>query len=212
MAEVRRFFSTPVIVDQVPDADELQTLRQAIEAERARDPGGMQVSNIGGWHSNTQMMEWGGEAARALARKAMAMADAVTTDVASPGQPRHRWHPEMWANISASGSANQYHFHPGSFWSAVAYVDDGYQGSEDPALGGELLLLDPRMPMIRMTAPDLRMTDGDGKLQPNEIAVRPGTGLLLLFPSWLQHAVRPFHGTGTRVSVAINLVAVPLTR
>jgi hypothetical protein len=28
-----------------------------------------------------------------------------------------------------------------------------------------------------------------------------------MFPSWLQHAVRPFHGSGTRISIAINLIA-----
>tara|TARA_Y100000991_G_C21690932_1_gene229347 strand:+ start:213 stop:317 length:105 start_codon:yes stop_codon:yes gene_type:complete len=29
-----------------------------------------------------------------------------------------------------------------------------------------------------------------------------------MFPSWLQHAVRPFYGEGTRISIAINLVPV----
>ena len=154
------------------------------------------------------MIEWGGEAARALAYKAMQMADAQTVDAKSPEDSRFDWVPEMWANVSGKGSANQYHTHPGSYWSAVAYLDDGYGGSGDPALGGELQLLDPRMPMIRMTAPDLRVLDSDGQAQQTEIAVRPKTGMIVLFPSWLQHAVRPFHGDGTRISIAINLVAV----
>ncbi|MEC8179781.1 MAG: TIGR02466 family protein, partial [Pseudomonadota bacterium] len=113
----------------------------------------------------------------------------------------------MWANVSGKGHANQYHAHPGSYWSAVAYVDDGYNGSEEATLGGELQLLDPRMPMIRMTAPDLFLTDGQGSGQPNEYLHRPSTGEIVLFPSWLQHAVRPFHGSGTRISIAINLIA-----
>lgn len=88
----------------------------------------------------------------------------------------------------------------------MAYLDDGYDGSDDPALGGELQLLDPRMPMIRMTAPDLRLAGEDGQPQHNEISIRPRTGMIVLFPSWLQHAVRPFHGEGTRISIAINLI------
>lgn len=153
------------------------------------------------------MLEWGGDAARALASQAMTMADALTVDVKSPDASRYGWGAEMWANVSGKGHANQYHFHPGSYWSAVAYLDAGYAGSDDPALGGELQLLDPRMPAIRMAAPDLRLKEADGQTQPNEIAVRPRTGLIVLFPSWLQHGVRPFHGEGTRISVAINLVA-----
>ena len=38
--------------------------------------------------------------------------------------------------------------------------------------------------------------------------LRPRTGVLVLFPSWLQHGVRPFSGDGERVTVALNLKAV----
>lgn len=209
MTDTRRLFSTPFMVDQLQSAEGLRELREAIETEHARDAQGMQISNIGGWHSNTAMLDWGGEAARALAHKAMTMADALTVDIQSPDERRYGWHPEMWANVSGRGHANQYHFHPGSFWSAVAYVDDGYEGSDDHALGGELQLLDPRMPMVRMTAPDLRLRDADGQVQHNELAIRPRSGLIVLFPSWLQHGVRAFNGQGTRISIAINLIAAP---
>jgi uncharacterized protein (TIGR02466 family) len=207
MAETRRLFSTPFVIDTLQSEAGIAALRQAIEAERARDGMGLSISNIGGWHSNTQMIDWGGEAARALAYKAMQLADAQTLDAKGPQSSRFGWVPEMWANISRQGHANQYHFHPGSFWSAVAYIDNGYNGDASAALGGELQLLDPRMPMIRMTAPDLRLIDADGEPQQTEIVIRPRTGMIVLFPSWLQHAVRPFHGGGTRISIAINLVA-----
>ena len=208
VAEGHHLFSTPFITDTLASAEGLRLLREAVEAEQARDSAGVQISNINGWHSNTKMIEWGGEAARALAFKAMELADSQTADVKSPEGSRFDWAPEMWANVSGKGSANQYHSHPGSFWSAVAYLDDGYANSDDPALGGELQLLDPRMPMIRMTAPDLRILGQDGQVQPNEISIRPKTGMIVLFPSWLQHAVRPFQGEGTRISIAINLVPV----
>jgi len=207
MSQARSLFATPFVVDRLQSAEGLRLLSEAIEAERLRDPAGMQISNVGGWHSNTRMLEWGGEAARALAYKAMTMADQFTVDARSPQQNRFEWVPEMWANVSGKGHANQYHAHPGSYWSTVAYVDDGYDGSKEATLGGELQLLDPRMPMIRMTAPDLFLTDGQGSGQPNEYLHRPSTGEIVLFPSWLQHAVRPFHGSGARISIAINLIA-----
>ncbi|MBY6129068.1 2OG-Fe(II) oxygenase family protein [Qipengyuania aquimaris] len=208
MATTRHLFSTPFVADMLQSAEGLSLLREAIETEKARDAAGVDISNIGGWHSNTQMLEWGGEPARALAHKAMTLADEQTIDNKSPQDSRFTWHPEMWANVSGKGAANQYHFHPGSFWSAVAYIDDGYEGDTDPDLGGELQLQDPRMPMIRMGAPDLRLKLPDGQPMHSEVSLRPKTGMIVMFPSWLQHAVRPFKGEGTRISIAINLVAV----
>lgn len=212
MTQKRHFFSTPFIIDRLASQQGIAMLREAIEGEMVRDEAGISISNIGGWHSNTAMLEWGGEAAKALVFKAMTMADAHSVDVkaeegATFADGRFGWIPELWANVSKKGNANQYHTHPGSFWSAVAYIDDGYEGDDDPTLGGELQLLDPRMPMIRMNAPDLRLLDTDGQTMPSEISIRPETGMIVLFPSWLQHAVRPFHGEGTRISIAINLIA-----
>ena len=213
MIETRHFFATPFLSDMLQSDAGIAALREAVEAERARDDAGVSISNIGGWHSNTQMLDWGGEAARALALKAMQMADSATIDSkAAPGtdfaEGQYGWHPEMWANVSGKGHATQYHFHPGSFWSAVAYLDDGYGQSDASDLGGELQLLDPRMPAVRMAAPDLRLRDGQGNAQPTELVLRPQTGMIVLFPSWLQHGVRPFHGPGERISIAINLVPV----
>lgn len=206
MSETRHLFTTPFVTDRLQSPEGIRILRETIMAERERDANGVRISNIGGWHSNTRMLEWGGEAAKALVYKAMTMADAVTVDAGSPDQSRYNWIPELWANVSEKGNANQYHMHPGSFWSVVAYIDDGYEGSSDPLLGGELQLMDPRMPMIRMTAPDLRLMDAGGNPQASEPVIRPSTGMIVMFPSWLQHAVRPFHGTGTRISIAINLI------
>ena len=39
--------------------------------------------------------------------------------------------------------------------------------------------------------------------------LRPKPGLLLLFPSWLSHAVRPYRGAGVRISIAINMTPTP---
>ena len=207
MANQRDLFPTPFVIDNLQSDAGLAMLREAIEAERTRDSKGLSISNFGGWHSNTQMLEWGGEAAKALIHKAMTMADEACVDIKSPDTSRFGWVPQMWANVSDKGDANQYHTHPGSFWSAVAYVDDGYERDTDPGLGGELQLLDPRMPMVRMAAPDLHLKDAAGRPVPSEISIRPQTGKIVMFPSWLQHAVRPFHGEGTRISIAINLTA-----
>jgi hypothetical protein len=60
----------------------------------------------------------------------------------------------MWANINRSGHGNEFHSHPGAFWSGVYYVDDGGIDA-DPSLGGELEFMDPRGPLPAMNAPHL---------------------------------------------------------
>jgi uncharacterized protein (TIGR02466 family) len=204
-------FDTPVIVDQMPDAGALNAeLKRLIGEERARSEG-LNISNVGGWHSNTEMLRWGSEPALRLVERIIAAADAFTVDIRAKDKPRYKWFPEMWANVSGPGSSNQYHTHAGAFWSAVYYVDDGYGGSSDATLGGELVLLDPRMPMIRMNTPDLRFRRPGQKHDDHEKYFRPASGLIVIFPAWLSHAVLPYRGTGTRISIAVNLSAVPLS-
>ena len=209
--QVFSLFDTPVIVDRLEDADVFNAnLRELILARREADKG-IEVSNLGGWHSARDMIEWGGEAARVLLKRIIAAADRFTVDIrAERGKPRYRWHPEMWANVSPPGASNQYHAHPGAFWSAIYYVDDGYAGSGDKALGGELVLMDPRMPAIRMNAPDLRFRRPGLSPDEEEKFMRPESGRIVLFPAWLSHAVRPYRGDGLRISIAVNLNAIAL--
>ena len=147
-AQAASLFDTPVIVDEMPDAARINAaLREIILRRMDSDPG-LSISNVGGWHSDTKLLEWGGEPAQMLCQRVMATADRFTTDLKATGSPRFRWLPEMWANVSGKGASNRHHSHPGAFWSAVYYVDDGYGGSTDTAMGGELVLYDPRMPMV----------------------------------------------------------------
>ena len=210
--DVDYLFETPLIVAQFTDTAPLNAaLLRAIEERFNADPQGVAISNRLGWHSDRQMLDWGGDPAGRLARAVVELANTHCGDIGGKGRRRFVWVPEMWANISGKGASNQLHTHPGSFWSAVYYVDDGYLGSTDQRLGGELELEDPRLPMVNMEAPDLRFRPSY-KAPPavHEIAIRPSTGRLLMFPSWLRHGVKPYFGTGRRVSIAINLTAVRL--
>jgi uncharacterized protein (TIGR02466 family) len=200
-------FDTMVVVDEVPGADVVNmALRTTILGQRARSPG-VAVSNIGGWQSTHDMAQWGGQAATMLLDHLTRLADAHSIDIRSPDAPRHRWVPEMWANVSPPQASNQAHTHPGAYWSAVYYVDDGGSGASE--VGGDLVLIDPRMPMTLMTMPNLRMRKPGGTAYEPQVALRPKNGRIIMFPGWLNHAVTPYRGARERISVAINLMAVP---
>jgi uncharacterized protein (TIGR02466 family) len=202
-------FATPVLAETWPGARKYNAdLHRAVMAREAQSKG-VKKSNLQGWQSEIDMLIWGGEASNRLAAHVVQRCEELTTDIAAQERRRFRWSPEMWANVSRRGASNMAHCHPGAFWSAVYYVDDGYGGSPDKALGGELMLIDPRFPMVRMRTPDLRYLAGPDDYDNQEVWMRPRTGLLIMFPSWLSHSVMPYLGGGARISIAINVVVRP---
>lgn len=201
-------FATPLIRLQYGVPELIAALGQAVRARRDASPG-IQRSNFGGWHSDTEMVKWGGAPARELALKTLETCARFTTDaaLAQGAQPRYEFGIEMWANISPAGASNQMHAHPGSLWSAVYYLDDGGDAAE-----GSLVLLDPRFPMNRAHAADLLFVGPGGAREESNVKIAPEPGLLLIFPSWLMHGVGPHAGPRDRISVAMNIMAAPARR
>ncbi len=197
-------FETPILHGQVQDAAALNAaLRETIVARRSADTAGIARSNIGGWHSATDMLGWGGDPARQVADLAIRMARRAShfegRDPASV-----EWTLKMWANVSPPGALNTSHAHPGVLWAAVYYVDMG-QAPGDRDAGGELYFEDPRFPVTMMRLPGFRMIGTDGQPQANERRLPTRAGDLVLFPSWLRHGVRAHGGSGERISIAMNL-------
>src|SRR5690606_19800063 len=111
-------FDTPVVVDELPNAAAVNsTLKPLILARRA-ETAGVAISNIGGWQSEHDVAEWGGEPVQYLLRHITALANAHCVDIVSPRAPRHRWASDIWVNVSPPQASNQMHTHPGAYWSA----------------------------------------------------------------------------------------------
>jgi uncharacterized protein (TIGR02466 family) len=195
-------FGTPIVVSELPDAPTLNKELGATILEREKTNTGTQHSNLGGWQSDWDMDRWGGAAAIKLLAIGRNTANQITTD--RQGKPvAIVWKANMWANVNRSGHGNEFHSHPGSFWSGVYYVDDGGIDG-DPSLGGELEFMDPRGPGPAMYAPQLAYGSAGLSVGANE-TVRPKAGRLVMFPAWLLHQVRPYKGKAQRISIAFNL-------
>jgi uncharacterized protein (TIGR02466 family) len=132
------------------------------------------------------------EAARSLATRLTAdrQGNAVEID----------WKINSWANVNRRGHGNEMHTHPGAFWSGSYYVADGGQG-----MGGEFEVHDPRGVAPAMYAPLLTFAGPGGPSLGAAEQIAPVAGMMVLFPSWLQHAVRPYRGDAVRISIAFNL-------
>lgn len=203
-AEFLSLFETPVLHAQVADHAALTArLRAVIDRQRSIDVAGINRSNVGGWHSKTDMLTWGGDSAQQLADLAIRLAKRLShfeeRDAASVD-----WSVRMWANASPPGALNMSHAHPGVLWAASYYIDIGHDGE---APGGEIYFEDPRFPATLMTFPGFRMIGGDGAPQPVERRLETRAGDIVLFPAWIRHGVRPNQGSRDRVSIAMNIYA-----
>ncbi len=201
--QVRNLFPTPIAIMPVPDAARINEALAAAILDREKVADSVKHSNWGGWQSATDFPDWCGAAGNEVLAIARQVATSLTCDRA--GQPvKTDWRMNAWANVNRAGQGNEFHTHPGAYWSATYYVRDGGAGA-DPALGGEFEIADPRGVGPAMLAPMLAIrTPGGQSIGASEI-VRPVAGTLVLFPSWLSHGVRPYEGDEVRISIALNL-------
>lgn len=199
---VLMLFPTPVVVAtlQNPEALNAELKRLILARERASES--VERSNRGGWQSSWDMHEWGGAPMQEVLTHALAIVNEATVDRAGK---RHKlaWRINSWANVNRHGHGNQFHTHPGALWSASYYVDDGGIGS-DPSLGGEFEIQDPRGAAPVMYAPHLTFPGPEGAALGESQRIPPRNGMIVVFPSWLSHGVRPYRGNRERISIAIN--------
>ncbi len=200
--QIRNAFATPVVLAAVEEQDMLNGQLLPLILERAAASSGVVRSNVGGWQSTDDFAEWSGAAGAQLIRAAVTLANSVTAlqGEAALARVAVDWTINAWANVNNDGHGNAAHHHPGCFWSCVYWVQTGAPGE-----GGEFEIQDPRGILPGFVAPNLRYALPGCLSAGGSDFITPVAGTLLLFPSWLVHAVRPFRGTQPRVSVAINL-------
>lgn len=198
-------FETPVAYCQINDGEEFLAELESSVRERKRIDPGLSRSNIGGWHSDTNMLQWGGEAANRLGRSAVKICQKMTQFKES-SVADHEWIVRMWANVTPKGGFNHLHAHPGNLWAAVLYLDMGLDEGTDSS-NGAFYVEDPRFPMTAMHNTAFRMIGIDGNPQEFELEFKLQRSSLLVFPAWLRHGVRLYSGDRERLSIAMNIDA-----
>lgn len=190
-------FPTPIGHFRVPNAAELNPVLEAIILERERREPGISKSNIGGWHSGTDLHEW----PEVLETDFVESLQSGLTRMIALGARSDRFDFQCrltaWANVNRGGSANALHNHSYSHWSGVYYVRTGDLAEDDYPRAGGLTFVDPRGGINTYRHPG-------NSLFGEPMTVMPSPGDLLIFPSWLFHLVRPFRSDSCRISIAFN--------
>jgi uncharacterized protein (TIGR02466 family) len=194
-ADLSVLFGTPIFVRKSflePAANE--GLEKAVRARAAAEEG-VRVSNVGGWQSQADFFDW----QEPEVTKLGAELDRAVKQFIFFGRQAAKDQKELklwkagWANINRAGDYNILHNHPGQDLAAIYYV----KAKVTNGTGGHLELRDPRPAAGFCNFPKLFSA---GPLQ-----LAPEPGMLVMFPSWVEHMVHPHHGAEDRISIAINI-------
>ena len=198
------------------------------------DTRGIQVSNAGGWHSKPNFFAIDDDAVTSLYEqvKRCVLCIEGRVDAVCGASSRlldlDRVNIEAWFNVSGDGNWNRLHTHCGSAWSAVYYVDKGVVNCKKGYSGRLVLKPTPHR------AEDEWQLKGEeeerfvpcdgagggsyrGEDKCDYYDLEPEDGALIVFPSWLHHAVLPYTFAPKvggeereRVSIAMNVNSLNL--
>ena len=114
-----------------------------------------------------------------------------------------RWSLQAWANVNRFGDYHDYHNHPHAYLSGTYYVRVPAQFEDletrNDVRPGRLTLYDPRA-CANMTA-----IKGDPYIEP-EYTVEPTSGMILLWPAFVNHFVHPNLSKQSRLSISFNVM------
>jgi uncharacterized protein (TIGR02466 family) len=191
--QVENIFPTPIFWHLVKDCDALNAELREVILEKERTTSSATKSNIGGWQSGPDFFRWQGSAVATLECYIRNALDVATVRVTAPRCLRAQFDLYGWGAVNRHGHYNTVHVHPMATWSGVYYVDPGDNPADAPPA-----CLEFAHPIAAST-----MTFFPGIL-PSARLVRPEAGMLILFPSYLLHSVRMYHGARARVCVPFN--------
>jgi uncharacterized protein (TIGR02466 family) len=192
-AQLEYIFPTPIFRYVLRDADALNAQLRGIILERERTTPSVSKSNQGGWQSRADFFQSDQPAIAALARLVTTAVNVATESIRVPPDRRLEFRLYGWAAVNRKGHYNTAHVHPHATWSGTYYVDAGDAVSD--AGSAMLEFLHP------VTAAAMSFFPG---ILPSARLVRPETGMVILFPSYLQHGVRMYVGERPRICVAFN--------
>jgi uncharacterized protein (TIGR02466 family) len=177
-------------------------LSRVVLAHEAADTsvrsGARTKSSQGGWQSAADFFKWREPEIIAL-RDILVPQLTRMMQLAVAGQPGKSVEVNFgmagWANVNRDGDFNVLHSHSNNHWSGAFYVN---MGEPDPEvkLNGAFEFYEPRGAATMGQIPGFNFG--------HTLPIVPQVGMLMLFPSFMPHAVHPFRGKGERICIAFN--------
>jgi len=187
------FFSTPIWTSKIDNYEKINNMMiNYIYELQKKDPKGVTKSNLKGWHSKNFDMK--DDEPKSFIEAIKKNINKAINDMAWDLNSQEVTLSNMWAIINKKGAMNQKHHHSNSDLSAAYYVT----AKENC---GDIIFYDPRPGKVYKhpfsNKPNLLNADNNG--------VKPEPGMLVLFPSYLEHSVNPNISDYERVVISFNI-------
>lgn len=195
--DVHTMFPVPLLISRVEGCEELNdALKAELVKRRPKEPS-LSASNRYGWHSERDFFERAEPAHAELAAILRAFTEQANAKMAPDLPPGFAMKMEGWVNINPTHAFNAPHDHAGAFWSGTYYADVPVPDDSEDKLSGAIEFIDPRGSLGTSVKIETPMTKP-------RFTVRPGAGMILLWPAYLKHWVHPNNAAGERVTVSFN--------
>ena len=187
------FFPTPVWTLQLENYKMInEQMYRFIKDSQLKDQKGIAKSNIKGWHSqdfNLQEKE-----PKEFITFISPAIEKVMNDMNWEKQKQSVNINNMWAIINTGGSTNLRHQHGNSTISGAYYV-------RAPINSGDIVFYDPRPAPVYSYPKAL----GPNALNAQINGISPKEGVLVLFPSYVDHSVNENLSNEERIVISFNI-------
>ena len=194
MEKTHKMFSVPLFQYEIENYNELNIqLEEYIYGLQKMDKRGLKVSNAGGWHSPYFNIQENN-----LLRKFLAIVHKYLFKIIKEFGWKYAVEKiqidGMWSIINPKNSFNIRHNHSNSILSAAYYV----RAKKDC---GKISFFDPKEQRIIRTPLVEKYTEFSAKV----LSIEPKEGHLLIFPSYLHHAVAENLSSEDRIVISFNV-------
>ena len=187
------FFSSPIWSSKIENYQTVNdNMLNYITYLQKKDSDGVIKSNFKGWHSKNFDMK--DAEPKNFIEEIKTNINTAINDMDWDLQTQEVKISNMWAIINTKGSLNQKHHHSNSDLSAAYYVS-----AEKNC--GDIIFYDPRP--ARVYKHPISKTPNILNATINSISPEPG--MLILFPSYLEHSVNPNLSEYKRIVISFNL-------
>ena len=187
------FFSTPIWASKIDNYKNInKEMFNYINNLKKKDPDGIIKSNFKGWHSKDFSLK---------EKQPVNFIEGIKKNINNSLKDMN-WDislqsvkiQSMWAIINKEGAWNQKHQHANSDLSAAYYVS-----AHDKC--GDIVFYDPRAARVYKHP----IAKSPNNLNATVNSIKPEPGLLVLFPSYLEHSVKPNLSNEERIVISFNL-------
>jgi len=187
------FFSTPIWSTKIDNHKYVnEEMYNYILNLREKNPEGIKKSNFNGWHSKD--FDLIDETPKKFINAVSSNINTAFNDMDWDIEKQIIKIKSIWAIINEKGASNERHHHGNSALSAAYYV-------RAPKNCGDIVFYDPR-PAPVFSHPIAKKPN---ILNATVNSITPEEGLLVLFPSYLDHSVKPNLSSNQRIVISFNV-------